>query len=136
MLNKANNWFVNQFVYKKQAKNIVKYFTEGYSVGKAEQPDWSQMDILIRLSLGHDELFRDTFGSSKEFLEECCQTINGACYLMAVWPDIVYGIQEWRIQQMVKYIDRELILHGFTSQYGEQKERILNAINKFKFQSE
>ena len=142
MLDKLNNWFVEQFVFKKQAKNIVKYFAKGYYIGKDEQPGWSDLGIFIRLALGYDEIFNNTFGSpegflaecnEKEFLEECFKTVNGTCYLMAVWPDVVYGIQGWRVQKMAEYIDRELIARGFPPQSKEQKERIIDLISNFKF---
>jgi hypothetical protein len=55
MLDKLNNWFVEQFLFKKQAKNIVKYFAKGYSIRKDEQPDWSDLEIFIRLALAYDD---------------------------------------------------------------------------------
>ncbi len=139
MLDKLNTWFVNQFVYKKQAKNVTKYVVDGYSIGKTEQPDWSQMDILKTLALSSHELSDQTFEDSKEFLEECCQTIHGTCYLIALGPNIFilpFEARDFGLQSITNYIDKELEKRGFSLQSKEWKEQILDAISKFKFQSE
>ena len=140
MFDKINDWFVHQFGFKKQAKNIVKWYTYGYSVGKAERPDLSDREILITLALADDDVFGDytfneTFASSRKILDECCQTINGACYLRALWGDMVAGLWLWRSEQMANLIDKELKSRGFPLQSQEQKTSILDAMGKFKFPS-
>ena len=55
---------------------------------------------------------------------------------MALWMDMVHGLMGWRSQAMTIYIDKELEARGFPPQSKEQKEQILNAMNKYKFPSE
>jgi len=145
VLDKLNTWFVNHFVFKKQAKNVVKYVADGYSIGKTEQPDWSQMDIFKTLTLAHGEFFNYSFEDSKEFIEECCKTIHGTCYLIALWSDIVFlpleardwrSQQDFRLQSITSYVDKELEKRGFPPQSKEQKEQILDIISKFKLPAE
>ena len=135
MLDKVNNWFVHRFIFKKQAKQVVNDVTKDYLKIKVENPDASEMEIIRTVVFNSDEL-AEMSESSREFIEKCCQTIQGLCYLFALWPDMVHGLMGWRSQKMAIYIDKELEARGFPPQSEEQKDRMLDAMNKYEFPSE
>ena len=126
---------MHRFIFKKQAKQIVNDVTKDYLKIKAENPDASEMEIIRAVVFNSDEL-AEMSESSREFIEKCCQTIQGLCYLFALWPDMVHGLMGWRSQKMAIYIDKELEARGFPPQSEEQKDRMLDAMNKYEFPSE
>ena len=134
MLDKVEDWIV-QREFKKQAKRIVNNVSKDYSNIKAKNPDASEMEIIRAIVFDSEDL-AEMPESSNKFIETCCQTIQGLCYLFALWPDMVHGLMGWRSQKMAIYIDKELEARGFPPQSEEQKDRILDAMNKYKFPSE
>lgn len=94
-----------------------------------------QNQIIKSIVFNSNEL-SEMSENSKEFIEKCCQTIQGLCYLFALWPDMYHGLMGYRSRQMTVYIDKELESRGFPSQPKEQKEQILDVMNKYKFPSE
>ena len=119
------NWMV-QRALRSQAKHIAEWAKETYPVVKAQNEGLPEHIV-------HQKMLDDDFSGlspeAKHRLEECSQTIEGLCYLMADMSGATKGLMSFRCLQLTTHIDAALYAHGFKRQTKERKERILTALD-------
>ena len=124
------NWMVQRGL-RKQAKRIVDSVAETYAEEKAQHPGSSEHLLYQRIlpGGGDPDKLAQLSPSTRHMLDECSQTIEGVCYLVADMSGFTKGWPNFRNLQLTTQIDAALYARGFKRQTKETKERILRALN-------
>ncbi len=86
-------------------------------------PEAEEIDIIKGMIFTEEKLA--TFQQkTREMINNCCKTINGFCYMLAIEGALKQQMN-FRLLQFTTYMDEELIKAGFPKQSVEQKEEIL-----------
>jgi len=125
------NWFM-QKSFINEAKKTAKWARENYNSVKIENPNLNDTEIHFRMFMDYHGFTTDAFNNfkddHKEYIKNCCQTIEGLCYKLAMDSESFKGFIVVRLVQFTKYIDYYLYSLGFKKQTMEQKERLLKTL--------
>ena len=119
------NWIV-QHSMRREAKRIAKWAAETYPVVKSHNPGSAEPEVLAKM------LFADLSDASESVqkkVDECCQSIQGLCYIAAMDIGALRGVMNFRCLQFTRYMDDELQAKGFPLQSRETKKRVLAALD-------
>lgn len=123
-----NNLIV-QKTMKSQAKKIADLAAKTYPVVKAQNPKATESEIfVIMLCKDLSELSKMP-APLRTKVTECCQSIQGLSYFIAIDQGALKGFMNFRCLQFTQYMDRELELRGFQSQPLSIKKRVLGALD-------
>ena len=120
------NWIVQKTMIG-EAKKTAKWARKTYDEAKATNPDLEEKDVHIRMFFNKDK-FNNLKKEEKKYIETCCQTIEGLCYMVVMDFGSLKGFMKFRLLQFTKYMDHYLYSLGFEKQAKEQKESILKAL--------
>ena len=123
------NNFIVQKAMKHEAKRIATLVAESYPVIKAQNPNFSDLDVSIAMLCGGKHEFSKLSEASRKKVTECCQSIQGACYFAGIELGKIKGFMVFRCLQFTQYMDRELEMKGFKSQSLESKKQALKALD-------
>ena len=102
--------------YFKSNKGLAAGLNYGVEIAKKSGYNWY-------LLLDHDSI------ASKNYIKNCCQTIEGLCYMLAMDAGKLKGFMVFRLVQFTKYMDYYLYSLGFKKQTKVQKESILKTLD-------
>lgn len=119
------NWIVQKSMVG-EAKRIAKWARKTYDEVK-EANRLSDKDIHIMM-VGDKDKLDSLKAETRQYIETCCQTIEGLCYMMAMDFGNLKGSMNFRLLQFTKYMDYYLYSLGFNPQTKEQKEDVLKAL--------
>jgi hypothetical protein len=111
---------------RREAQRIAKWAAETYPTVKSQNENSPEPDVLAKM------LFDDISDESERFqkkISECCQSMQGLCYLFAMDIGALRGFMNFRCLQFTRYMDYELQSRGFEPQSKETKEKILAALD-------
>ena len=120
------NWIVQKTMIN-EARRIAKYTRKKYDFVKRENPNLNDTELYIRMVFDIDK-FNNLGDEPKNYIRNCCQTIEGLCYMLAMDAGKLKGFMVFRLVQFTKYMDYYLYSLGFKKQTKEQKERILKTL--------
>jgi len=121
------NWFIQKSLIN-EARRIAKWAREKYNSVKIENPDLNDTELHIRMLYDIDK-FNNFKDDHKDYIKNCCQTIEGLCYKLAMDSEGFKGFMVLRLVQFTKYMDHYLYSLGFEKQTKDQKESILKTID-------
>ena len=121
------NWFIQKTLIN-EARRIAKWAREKYNSVKIENPDLNDTELHIRMLYDIDK-FNNFKDDHKEYIKNCCQTIEGSCYKLAMDSENFKGFMVLRLVQFTKYMDHYLYSLGFKKQTKDQKESILKTLD-------
>jgi hypothetical protein len=121
------NWFIQKSLIN-EAKRIAKWARERYNSIKIENPNLNDAELHIRMLYDIDK-FNNFKDDHKDYIINCCQTIEGTCYKLAMDSENFKGFMVLRLVQFTKYMDHYLYSLGFKKQTKEQKESILKTLD-------
>lgn len=119
------NWIVQRSM-KREAKRIAKWAAESYPIAKSQNAKSPEPDVLAKM------LFEDISEESERLqkkINDCCQSIQGLCYMFAMDIGALRGFMNFRCLQFTRYMDYELQSRGFEPQSKEMKEKVLAALD-------
>lgn len=122
------NWIVQKSM-QKEAKKTAKFVRETYDEMKKKYPDLDGKDIHIRMLNEDMDKFNNMKEENRKYIETCCETIEGFCYMIQMDYGNLKGFMTFRLVQFTKYMDYYLYEQGFKKQTKEQKEKIMKALN-------
>ena len=120
------NWIVQRTMIG-EAKRIAKFVAETYPVVKAQDPHCTETEVIQKVFFDEDKLSRIS-EESRNHIERCCLSIEGACYMMAMDAGRLKGFMTFRCLQFTKYMDAFLYARGFNPQSRETKEAVLEEL--------
>jgi len=125
------NWFIQKSLIN-EARRIAKWARENYNSIKKENPNLNDTDLYFRMFMDYHGFTIDDFNNfkddHKEYIKNCCQTIEGLCYKLAMDSENFKGFMVLRLVQFTKYMDHYLYSIGFKKQTKNQKESILKTL--------
>ena len=121
------NWFIQKSLIN-EARRIAKWARERYNSVKIEHPNLNDTELHIRMLYDIDK-FNNFKDDHKEYIKNCCQTIEGLCYKLAMDSENFKGFMVLRLVQFTKYMDHYLYSLGFKKQTKDQKESILKTLD-------
>ena len=121
------NWFIQKSLIN-EAIRIAKWARERYNSVKIENPNLSDTELHIRMLYDIDK-FNNFKDDHKDYIINCCQTIEGSCYKLAMDTENFKGFMVIRLVQFTKYMDHYLYSLGFKKQTKDQKESILKTLD-------
>jgi len=121
------NWIVQKTMIN-EARRIAKLARENHDSCQKKYPTLNDTELHIRMVFDNDK-FNNLSDESKNYIKNCCQTIEGLCYMLAMDAGKLKGFMVFRLVQFTKYMDYYLYSLGFKKQTREQKERILKTLN-------
>ena len=125
------NWIVQKTMIN-EARKIAKWAREKYNSVKIGNPNLNDADLHFRMFMDYHGFtiydFNNFKDDHKEYIKNCCQTIEGLCYKLAMDSGNIKGFMILRLVQFTKYMDYYLYSLGFKKQTKEQKERILKTL--------
>jgi hypothetical protein len=121
------NWFIQKSLIN-EARRIAKWARERYNSVKIENPNLNDTELYIRMLYDIDR-FNNFKDDHKEYIKNCCQTIEGLCYKLAMDSENFKGFMVLRLVQFTKYMDHYLYSLGFKKQTKDQKESILKTLD-------
>lgn len=121
------NWIVQKTMIN-EAKRIARKVKDRYDSIKKEHPDMDDNDLFIKMVFEEDE-FNNLGAETKEYVRNCCQTVEGLSYMFAMDMGSLKGFMVFRLIQFTKYMDHYLYSLGFKKQSKEQKEAVLKTLN-------
>ena len=121
------NWFIQKSLIN-EAIRIAKWARERYNSVKIENPNLSDTELHIRMLYDIDK-FNNFKDDHKDYIINCCQTIEGLCYKLAMDTENFKGFMVIRLVQFTKYMDHYLYSLGFKKQTKDQKESILKTLD-------
>ena len=115
-----------------EARRIAIWARESYNSIKTENPNLNDTDLHFRMFMDYHGFTIDNFNNfkddHKEYIKNCCQTIEGLCYKLAMDSESFKGFMVLRLVQFTKHIDHYLYSIGFKKQTKSQKESILKTL--------
>jgi len=120
-----NNWMVKRAM-RSEAKRIANWAKETYPVVKAQRQGLPE-HLVHQKMIGKD--FSGLSPGAQHRLEECSQTIEALCYLVASMSGSMKGWANFRCLQLTTHVDAALYARGFKRQTKEMKERMLEALD-------
>lgn len=115
-----------------EARRIAIWARENYNSIKTENPNLNDTDLHFRMFMDYHGFTIDNFNNfkddHKEYIKNCCQTIEGLCYKLAMDSENFKGFMVLRLVQFTKHIDHYLYSIGFKKQTKSQKESILKTL--------
>jgi len=120
------NWFTQKALIN-EARRIAKWARENYNSVKTENPNLNDTELHIRMLFDTDK-FNNLRDDPKDYIKNCCQTIEGLCYKLAMDSESFKGFMVLRLVQFTKYMDHYLYSLGFKKQTKNQKESILKTL--------
>lgn len=120
------NWFVHRSM-KKEAKRLTKECLKICNENKDTLSTKDAAEILKQCTFD-DESLSKIPSSSRIRINECCSTVNGFCYMMALDVGKFKGWMNLRSLQFTTHMDNELSIAGFPHQPIEHKRKILKAM--------
>ena len=121
------NWFKQKSLIN-EARRIAKWARGKYNSVKIENPNLNDTELHIRMLYDIDK-FNNLKDDHKDYIKNCCQTIEGSCYMIAMDSENFKGFMVLRLVQFTKYMDHYLYSLGFKRQTKEQKEIILKTLD-------
>ena len=121
------NWFIQKSLIN-EAIRIAKWARERYNSVKIENPNLSDTELHIRMLYDIDK-FNNFKDDHKDYIKNCCQTIEESCYKLAMDTEKFKGFMVLRLVQFTKYMDHYLYSLGFKKQTKDQKESILKTLD-------
>jgi len=121
------NWFTQKALIN-EARRIAKWARENYNSVKIEYPNLNDTELHIRMLFDIDK-FNNLKDDPKNYIKNCCQTIEGLCYMLAMDSGNLKGFMVLRLVQFTKYMDHYLYSLGFKKQTKEQKEIVLKTLD-------
>ena len=121
------NWFIQKSLIN-EARRIAKWAREKYNSVKIENPNLNDTELHIRMLYDIDK-FNNLKDDHKDYIKNCCQTIEGSCYMIAMDSENFKGFMVLRLVQFTKYMDHYLYSLGFKKQTKDQKEIILKTLD-------
>ena len=118
------NWIVQRAMIG-EAKRIAKFVAETYPVVKAQNPDCTETEVIQKIFFGDMSEMSDEL---RKHIESCCVSIEGACYIRAMYAGRLKGFMVFRCLQFTKYMDALLYSRGFKPQSRETKEAVLEKL--------
>ena len=121
------NWIVQKTLIK-EAQKTAQWAKKQYKEIKEKNPEVDEKEIHIRMFFDIDK-FNNLKEKHKKYIETCCQTIEGLCYMTVMDFGKLKGFMNFRLLQFTKYMDHYLYSSGFNRQTKQQKEDILKAMD-------
>jgi len=121
------NWIVQKTMIN-EARRIAKWARKKYDFVKRENPNLNDIELHIRMVFDIDK-FNNLSDESKNYIRNCCQTIEGLCYMLAMDSENIKGFMVLWLVQFTKYMDHYLYSIGFKKQTKDQKESILKTLD-------
>jgi len=121
------NWIVQKTMIN-EARRIAKWARKKYDFVKRENPNLNDTELYIRMVFDIDK-FNNLGDEPKNYIRNCCQTIEGLCYMLAMDAGKLKGFMVFRLVQFTKYMDYYLYSLGFKKQTKVQKESILKTLD-------
>ena len=121
------NWIVQKTMIN-EARRIAKWARKKYDFVKRENPNLNDTELYIRMVFDIDK-FNNLGDEPKNYIRNCCQTIEGLCYMLAIDEGKLKGFLVFRLIQFTKYMDYYLYSLGFKKQTKVQKESILKTLD-------
>jgi len=121
------NWIVQKTMIN-EARRIAKWARKNYDFIKRENPNLNDTELYIRMVFDIDK-FNNLGDEPKNYIRNCCQTIEGLCYMLAMDAGKLKGFMVFRLVQFTKYMDYYLYSLGFKKQTKVQKESLLKTLD-------
>ena len=117
-----------QRVMKREAKRIAKKVAKQYPVIKAQNPDYSETEILQKIISNDLNNLSGASEGLRNHIKKCCTSVEGLCYMIAMDMGALKGAMKFRCLQFTRYMDAELYARGFKPQSKETKEALLKEL--------
>ena len=98
------NWIVQKTMIG-EAKKTAKWARKRYDEVKIANPELEGRDLHIRMFFNIDKFNNLKNEEEKKYMETCCHTIEGLCYVRAMDFGSLKGFMKFRLLQFTKYMD-------------------------------
>jgi 2-oxoglutarate dehydrogenase complex dehydrogenase (E1) component-like enzyme len=111
---------------KKDAEQLARTFHEHFPELKDEKNQEIIQKKLMRTF--NENIIKKWTDKERKFLQICCRTPNGYCYMMGFNDGYKKKMINIRSIEFTNYVDKELEKLGYRQQTLEQKKEIIDAL--------